>query len=132
MIPYNEYDKLLGRKPVAELLSEKTMNWQLVNVTEEPEWVQDESGVYVIISRLPADIPHPQYVVRDVRLDLMRDNGLPGPIRSWQGSAKAVRKAVMQWLEFDHPDIGWLSAEHASYIGEQLALAAVLSDFVQD
>ena len=107
------------------------MEWEMVGVTEEPERVPDGSGVYVIISRIPADIPNPKYVVRDVRLDLIRDDSLTAPIRSWQGSAKAVRKAFMQWA-----DRYWMecriSCEHASYIGEQLALAAGLSDFVQD
>lgn len=98
------------------------MTWELVRVIEEPDWIQDESGVYVMIHRLLGDLAGRI----QVRLDLHDIWGIP--IRSWQGSAAAVRKAAIRWIN------GWynISHEHASYIGEQLARAELLSDYVQD
>jgi len=79
-------------------------NWTLVKVPEL-SWIQDNSTLYGVIYAMPGSL---------VRVDIMSTLD-DVPMRSYVGKANDVRKAIAR----DWP----ISAEHASYIGYELARA---------
>lgn len=89
--------------------------WKLIQVTDT-EWIPDNSGHYTLINYIDENT---------VRLDYMdRDDN---PLVSYQGTAENVRKHAVRDHEL------FLSHEHASYIGRELARAELLkTDYVQD
>lgn len=108
-------------------------DWKLVEVTEEPAYVSDASGVYVTVHRIVESDAHkgiPGERIK-VRVDLIRTDG-DVPIRSWVGRAESVRKATMQWIGRQKRDMfSWLSVEHASYIGSEITRANLDPRYVQ-
>ena len=91
------------------------MQWELKEVGDT-EWIQDNSGYYTLIHYVKDDI---------VRIDFMRENDTP--VISFQGMADNVRKAFMQWIDnrISQKTSYSISCEHASYIGAELARAAI-------
>ena len=92
------------------------MSWELIN-TEAIDCTMDDSKHYTIISYAGSGL---------VRCDIMdcRDR----PIKSFQGYFKDVRKYVVRFLGYVN-----ISHEHASYIGEELALCnEKQGDYKQD
>ena len=99
------------------------MQWELKQV-DDTEWIQDDSGYYTLI-----------HYVKDntVRIDFMDRDDMP--FISFQGTADNVRKAFMQWIDnrISQKTSYSISCEHASYIGAELARAALLKDkYIQD
>jgi hypothetical protein len=94
------------------------MAWKLVNC-EARECTMDNSGHYTVINYIAGGL---------VRVDIMKTD--VEPAMSFQGYFRDVRKHVIDWfientVSFSH--------EHASYIGEELALASVLKEnYTQD
>ncbi len=106
------------------------MTWTLVEASDT-ECLMDDSGVYVTIHRIETTETHKEYSGQrvTVRCDLMASGD--EPVKSWIGSANAVRKAVIRFLA----DVWWgdpISAEHASYIGYELMRAETTENYVQD
>ena len=99
--------------------------WQL-NRVDDIDWTQDNSGVYVYINW--------DLQTESVRLDIMTKKAVP--LVSFAGKAENVRKATMHWLfdyTVDNHDCGFISLEHASYIGAELERADTeRTDYVQD
>ena len=111
------------------------MEWELRHV-EDVEAILDDSGAYVIVHRIEETETHKEYsgIRVSVRADLMvsisgRDDI---PIMSFQGSANAVRKALIKFLMDRFPNLGLFSREHASYIGYELLRAELTPEYVQD
>ena len=100
------------------------MAWQLIEATDV-DCTMDDSGVYTIISRLALKYGCSRGTVR---ADLMTTDG-DVPLVSFIGTANNVRKRLIHWLEVDGQ---WISMEHASYIGYELARAESDVDYVQD
>lgn len=103
------------------------MDWKLIKV-QQTDWIQDNSGYYTLINWIDDNT---------VRLDVMDRDDMP--VVSFQGTASDVRKQSVRWLERQAcEDSGWLhhqvlSAEHAAYIGAELARCELLKkDYVQD
>ncbi len=91
--------------------------WKLIKVNET-EWKQDTSGIFTLISYCPDGT---------VRLDVMTTKY--EPVISFQGKAEDVRKVAVRWLPSGY---SWISLEHASYIGSELARAELLkTEYVQ-
>lgn len=112
------------------------MKWELRHV-EDTEAVLDDSGVYVIINRVETPETHKEYsgIRVSVRVDLMQDNGPTDdePIMSFEGSANAVRKALIRFIhDYIASPSRYLSTEHASYIGYELLRAELTPGYVQD
>lgn len=108
------------------------MQWELRHV-DDVEAVLDDSGVYVVVHRIEQTETHKEYsgVRVSVRADLMG----PGnePIISFKGTANAVRKALIRFLDDYHMVAsGPISSEHASYIGYELLRAELTPGYVQD
>lgn len=82
------------------------MAWELVNC-EAKECAMDDSKHYVVVNYCGSGM---------VRCDIMADQDIP--VKSYKGYFKDVRKYVINFLAYAH-----VSLEHASYIGEELALA---------
>ena len=98
------------------------MAWTLKHV-EESECTMDDSGMYVVVNRRNDET---------VRADLMA-TGSDRPIRSLEGTANAVRKALIRAIVGECAVAGrFISPEHASYIGYELARAEADADYVQD
>lgn len=96
-------------------------NWQL-NRVDDIEWIQDRSGIYVVINW--------DTQTGSARLDVMAE-ALAEPLQSFIGKADNVRKAVMQWL-VKRVRFG-ISLEHAAYIGAELERCDTERiDYVQD
>ena len=93
--------------------------WKLIEVTER-EWVQDSSGVYTVIHWTKEG---------KIRADLM--NTIHFPLVSFVGtSSGAVYKGLADYLKALEIT---LSAEHAMYIGKELARCEILkAEFIQD
>jgi hypothetical protein len=92
------------------------MAWELINC-EAKECTMDNSKHYTVINYAGGGI---------VRCDIMNSND--EPVMSYQGYFKDVRKYVVRFLEH-----AFISLEHASYIGEELALASALKEeYIQD
>ena len=116
------------------------MEWELKQV-EDVEAVLDDSGVYVIVHRVERTETHKEYsgIRVTVRADLMamspplRPNldRTDEPIMSFQGSANAVRKALIRFIGLTQ-HICPVSLEHASYIGYELLRAELTPRYVQD
>lgn len=118
------------------------MEWELRHV-DNVEAVLDDSGVYVVVHRIEWNETHKGYsgVRVTVRADLMQMSPplrpnldrTDEPIMSFQGSANAVRKAL---IRFWCPEGGGIrnpmSPEHASYIGYELLRAELTPGYVQD
>ena len=113
------------------------MTWKL-NEPEDIECTPDDSGVYVVINRIPENQHSKGYCHTTVRIrvDIMDSND--EPLQSFIGEGNAVRKAVIAWLV----DISCLSTtkyaveepisrEHASYIGYEIARAMLDEHYVQ-
>lgn len=95
------------------------MAWQLIKV-KQTDWIQDDSGYYALINYIGDDI---------VRLDVMDKDDMP--VVSFQGKAEDVRKCVTRYLERER--MNRFSAEHAAYIGAELARCELLkTDYIQD
>lgn len=102
--------------------------WQLIKV-QQTDWIQDNSGYYTLINWIDNNT---------VRLDVMDMDDMP--VVSFQGAASDVRKRTTRWIEIDQNqnNNGWIcydnfSAEHAAYIGAELARCELLkTDYVQD
>ncbi len=114
------------------------MEWELRHV-EDVEAIMDDSGVYVIIHRVETTETHKGYsgIRVTVRADLMNSNAearnMEAPIMSFSGSANAVRKALLRFI--DKQFKGWgtmFSHEHASYIGYELLRAELTPNYQQD
>lgn len=107
--------------------------WELKAV-EDIDCTMDDSGVYVIISRVVKKMVHKGIAgeVVQVRADLMTSDG--EPIISFIGKANNVRKHLIKYLvNYDYHRPGtWISSEHASYIGYELHRAESESNYVQD
>ncbi len=99
-------------------------DWKLIEVTEEPAWQEDTSGVYVVVHRVVAKDTHKGIAGEriTVRVDLMSKTH--HAIQSWIGKAESVRKAFFQWTGPPR-SVRYLSAEHASYIGSEIARAGM-------
>ena len=117
------------------------MTWELKHV-EDRECKLDDSGLYVTIHRLENLPDIDRYTsegsvtFRHVRADLMQTEHETGsamtldvPIVSFQGTASAVRKAIVDYIG---PWTEAMSPEHVSYIGAELMRAALTPGFVQD
>ncbi len=99
--------------------------WQLIRV-DPTEWIQDESGVHVLINW--------DGQTASVRLDVFTAGD--EPLASFVGHAADVRKHTMRWLA-DHVKsnngIVAVSLEHAAYIGAELERADTERiDYMQD
>ncbi len=97
-------------------------NWKL-HIVSEIKWQQDNSRLMVYVNWTVDD---------NIRVNVMTIDGCE-PVISFQGTADDVRKALMQWLcdnanelEADGLCRGWLSLEHAAYIGAEIAKAELL------
>ena len=92
--------------------------WQLIKV-QQTDWIQDDSGYYTLINWIDDNI---------VRLDVMDADDMP--VVSFQGAASDVRKKSARFMA----GFGFVfSAEHAAYIGAELARCELLkTDYVQD
>jgi hypothetical protein len=94
--------------------------WQLIKVTDT-KWIQDDSGYYTLINWIDNN---------NVRLDVMDKDDVP--VMSFQGAASDVRKCSMRYAIAFMLD-GFISFEHAAYIGSELARCELLKkDYVQD
>ncbi|KKM28207.1 hypothetical protein LCGC14_1567060 [marine sediment metagenome] len=93
------------------------MEWELKKV-DYTEWRQDKSGYYILVHHVKNDL---------IRLDIM--SKIDMPIISFQGIADNIRKHSVRLMA----RFGGFSAEHASYIGAELARCAILKEnYVQD
>lgn len=92
--------------------------WQLVKV-DDIKWQQDKSGFYTLIHYTADGF---------IRLDIMSiDNN---PLISFEGTAIAVRKNAMRYLDENCVN---LSLEHAAYIGFELLRCETLKEnYIQD
>lgn len=112
------------------------MTWELKHV-DDVKRIKDDSGIYVRIHRIarkPFDHRTDDFLTStEVRADLISYTPAAGdkPIMSWQGTANAVRKHLI-WFMDESPDIFPLSYEHASYIGYELLRAETDPHYVQD
>lgn len=111
------------------------MTWELREV-QDVEATLDDSGIYVVVHRIERSETHKEYTgVRIlVRADLMKkgseyDNSYDKPIVSFIGTANAVRKHLVHYIDQCNYLI---SAEHASYIGYELLRAETDPNYVQD
>jgi hypothetical protein len=96
------------------------MAWELINC-EAQNCTMDDSKHYVVVNYVGSG---------QVRCDIMRtaEGQDDAPVKSYMGYFKDVRKYVVRFLEYAH-----ISYEHASYIGEELALADSLKElYIQD
>ncbi len=93
------------------------MAWSLINV-EPIECTMDDSKMYTVVN----------YVQRDqIRVDIMTDKD--EPVKSFIGFYSDVRKQVIRFMSYN---VGF-SVEHASYIGQEIALANEQKEaYVQD
>jgi hypothetical protein len=92
------------------------MAWELINCKAK-EFTMDNSKFYTVINYTGSGM---------VRCDIMTSED--EPIKSFAGYYKDVRKYVINFLAYAH-----ISLEHASYIGEELALANEQKEkYVQD
>ena len=118
------------------------MEWELRQV-EDVKAILDDSGVYIVVHRIEETEIHKEYsgIRVSVRADLMSDGkfGTDEPIMSFQGSANAVRKALIRFMtQRLAPSDGvglastQFSLEHASYIGYELLRAELTPGYVQD
>ena len=114
------------------------MEWKLRHV-EDTEAVLDDSGVYVVVHRVEKTETHKGYsgIRVSVRADLMRtdaeERNMDAPIMSFQGSANAVRKALVRFIhDYIASPTKYLSTEYAAYIGYELHRAESTPNFVQD
>ena len=120
------------------------MQWELREV-QDTECTMDDSGVYVVVHRVVTTETHKEYSGErvSVRADLMgqryvdSSGSTDGPtedyaIMSWVGTANAVRKALIRFMADPMVRTGYLSPEHASYIGYELLRAETDSNYVQD
>ena len=120
----------------------------------DTETVMDDSGVYVVIRRVETVETHKGYsgIRVTVRADLMTNVECPtmdgppyfgkprlrhDPIMSFSGSANAVRKALIRFINEEHyityvNDEMPLGLEHASYIGYELLRAELTPNYQQD
>ena len=111
------------------------MKWKL-NQAEDVECTLDDSGVYTVINRQKKmEIGKQNYVERvTIRVDIFsknpNNNGDDIALQSFEGAGNAVRKAVANWLEH-YPDCGYISTEHGSYIGYEIARAMLDKHYVQ-
>jgi hypothetical protein len=108
--------KMTKQSGTSRVVAQK--EWALINC-EATDCTMDNSGHYTVINYAGQGF---------VRCDIMTDKDLP--VMSFKGFFKDVRKCVMQF--FADEKIG-ISTEHASYIGEEIALANTLAElYVQD
>lgn len=118
--PKYKRDKRRTRMP-----EPKPTGWQLIRV-DPTEWIQDESGVHVLINW--------DEQTASVRLDVMATIGSE-PLVSFAGHADNVRKHAMRWFEsrVSQKTSDRVSLEHAAYIGAELERANTERiDYVQD
>ena len=110
------------------------MEWELKHV-KDVEAVLDDSGVYVVIHRVETTETHKEHsgIRVSVRVDLMKSGTVKyqaEPIMSFEGTANAVRKALIRFFYTrNRPTV---SLEHASYIGYELLRAELTPGYVQD
>ena len=117
------------------------MDWELHNVSDV-ECTMDDSDIYVTIHRVSEEIVHKgiKGSIVSVRADVFYDDGQHAnvPLVSFVGTANAVRKHLIRWLDDECYWMGLgyskppVSREHASYIGYELHRAEVTENFVQD
>ncbi len=123
------------------------MDWKLETV-EPRECTLDDSGVYTVIYRVIKTENHKEYEGTRVciRVDVLQQREVPGapddsmdePIRSFVGNGNDVRKAVIEFLQHYQtvetmtPDNKFISLEHASYIGYEIARAEADENYIQD
>ena len=93
---------------------EDSVGWKL-NRVDAIEWVEDKSGVYVVINW--------DMLTDSVRLDFMAKDSTP--LQSFIGDSDDVRKAAIAWvyaksmISFPNAEIQ-ISMDHAAYIGAEL------------
>ena len=109
--------------------------WELRTITDDIECALDGSGIFCTINRVANAITEHSkgYIGQavSVRVDIM-DSCDNNPVMSFMGKAENVRKAVMRFLTNRHNGRTWtISAEHASYIGSEIARAELNEHFVQ-
>lgn len=111
--------------------------WELEKV-EPIECTLDDSGVYTVINRTVQKETHKQYAGGRlaIRVDVMATDG-DKPLRSFVGPGNDVRKRVIAWIvkyfaSNDGNGAGFISGEHASYIGYEIARAMSDPEYVQD
>ena len=110
------------------------MIWELRKV-DDVDCQLDDSGVHVVINRVVEHRVDGDYAADfvKVRADLMSAEG--EPIASFIGSANAVRKHLIRFME-EYPsktaNRRKISTEHASYIGYELLRAELTERFIQD
>jgi hypothetical protein len=110
-------------------------NWKIVEV-KDIECTMDNSGIYCVINRVIGKSSSKGYSCGriEVRCDIMDQNDMP--IRSYKGSANAVRKHVIKFIgSKDNKNLfefGDISIEHASYIGFELIRAEKDVHYIQD
>jgi hypothetical protein len=93
------------------------MAWELHNV-EAIECKMDDSHMYTAINYVGSE---------QIRVDIMTDKD--EPVKSFIGFFSDVRKYVIRFMSYN---VGF-SLEHASYIGEQIALANEQKEaYIQD
>ena len=112
------------------------MAWELEEA-EPRECTLDDSGVYTVIHRIAPAETQIQFVdeLVPVRVDVMTTDNKP--IRSFVGNGNDVRKAVIAFLtgnkdEFASDENGYVSREHTSYIGYEIARAEADENYIQD
>lgn len=112
--------------------------WELIQATPK-ECELDNSGLYVVINRVPPDSAYGRYEGDKiterpkqrchVRVDLMSEHD--EPIMSWQGLADDIRKHLIEFI-FCQYGAMQISTQHAAYIGYELMRAEMTEGFVQD
>ncbi|KKK76591.1 hypothetical protein LCGC14_2862080, partial [marine sediment metagenome] len=113
--------------------------WELRTITDDIECTMDDSGIYCNINRVVTNEHSKGYIGQrvSVRVDIMdgshgygdgdmRPADIDYPVMSFVGKAENVRKAVIAYIRYHvalRPDGEFLSLEHASYIGSEIARA---------
>ncbi len=121
-----------------EYIASQQRQWELRHV-EDTDAAMDDSGVYVVVHRVEHTARHKEYsgVRVTVRADLMcigPDGITSEPIMSFSGSANAVRKALVRFLDNYLLPRRYtpINHEHATYIGYELLRAELTPGYVQD
>ena len=93
--------------------------WQLNRIEADQPCVLDNSGIYAAIHYIAGGI---------IRIDLMDNDN--NPVQSFSGKADNVRKVFCDYLDQNRYA---LSYQHISYIGQEIAKAAIQKhDYIQD
>lgn len=108
------------------------MNWELKEC-KAIDCVMDNSGIYTVIHRIEQTAHSKGHFCSTVlvRVDIMASVD-DMPLMSFVGKADDVRKHVIRWIVIEYLyESTPLSAEHASYIGSEIAKAELQVHYVQ-